>query len=168
MEEKTQRSLEKICHLLDEIRQEVTSLAQSSDKILSELDPIAQFGEILDTSTQAIETTPEKRLLILLHELEMPTHILGYNYIKAAILYLYEHTQEAKKTSLGVLNKKIAREFNTTASAVERDIRHTIEQTFAKASLKLQELFPKQTKFEEKATNGEFLYRILKYIQTGL
>ncbi len=75
----------------------------------------------------------ESTTLSLLHELCVPAHIKGYRYLADAILLVYNDP-----SLLGNITKKlypnIAKRYNTTASRVERAIRHAIEVSWSRGN----------------------------------
>lgn len=109
---------------------------------------IAQFvdGEIQSTITK------------LLHELGIPSHIKGYQYIREGIALLYEDP-----TMIGGITKelypKLASKFDTTESRVERAMRHAIEVGWTRSDWKMTEdIFGQSVDFDRsKPTNSEFL-----------
>lgn len=62
----------------------------------------------------------------IIHQLGVPAHIKGYHYLRAAII-LSIHDDEMINSVTKLLYPTVAKEFNTTASRVERAIRHAIE-----------------------------------------
>ena len=62
----------------------------------------------------------------ILHELGVPSHIKGYQYIRESISLIYE-----KPEMVGGITKElypeVAKKFKTTVSRVERAIRHAID-----------------------------------------
>lgn len=68
----------------------------------------------------------ESRVTEIIHELGVPAHIKGYHYLRSAIMWATndKHLIEAITKEL---YPGIAKEFHTTASRVERAIRHAIE-----------------------------------------
>ena len=69
----------------------------------------------------------------ILHELGIPSHIKGYQYIREAIGIIYEHPEV-----IGGITKELypelASKFDTTVSRVERAIRHAIEVSWNRAN----------------------------------
>ena len=62
----------------------------------------------------------------VLHELGVPSHIKGYSYIRQSITEVFFNPDVVGGITKE-LYPKIAEEFNTTVSRVERGIRHAIE-----------------------------------------
>lgn len=101
--------------------------------------------KILDTFT----TSSKKSINILsnnlqisiskmLHELGMPSHIKGYQYIREAISMVYDNPD-----IVGGITKELypelATKFDTTVSRVERAIRHAIEVSWNRGDWDLME-----------------------------
>lgn len=97
----------------------------------------------------------------LLHELGVPSHIKGYQYIREGIIMLYDNPK-----MIGGITKElypeIASKFDTTASRVERAIRHAIEVSWNRGDWKLmEEIFGHSVDIDKaKPTNSEFIVTI--------
>ena len=110
--------------------------------------------------------TPEKvnynnvkmKLTKLLHELGVPSHIKGYEYIREGIIELYNDP-----TIIGGITKElypdIANKFDTSVSRVERAIRHAIEVSWNRGNIDLmEEIFGHSVDIDRaKPTNSEFI-----------
>ena len=68
----------------------------------------------------------ESEITSLLHEVGIPAHIKGYMYLRTAILETYLNVDFLGQITK-VLYPEIAKKYETTASRVERAIRHAIE-----------------------------------------
>lgn len=94
----------------------------------------------------------------LLHSLGVPSHIKGYQYIRESIYMMY-----TSKEMLGGITKEIYPEiairFDTTASRVERAIRHAIEVSWSRGDYDLmEEIFGHSVDYDRaKPTNSEFI-----------
>ena len=97
----------------------------------------------------------------ILHELGIPSHIKGYQYIREGISILYERPE-----AIGGITKElypdIAKKFNTTVSRVERAIRHAIEVSWNRGNWSLmEEIFGCSVDIDKaKPTNSEFIVTI--------
>ena len=97
----------------------------------------------------------------LLHELGVPSHIKGYQYIREGIILLYDNP-----SMIGGITKElypeIAIKFNTTVSRVERAIRHAIEVSWNRGDWRLmEEIFGHSVDIDKaKPTNSEFVVTI--------
>ena len=97
----------------------------------------------------------------ILHELGVPSHIKGYQYIREGITVLYEHPEV-----IGGITKElypdIAEKFDTTVSRVERAIRHAIEVSWNRGNWQLMEdIFGHSVDIDKaKPTNSEFIVTV--------
>ena len=97
----------------------------------------------------------------ILHELGVPSHIKGYQYIREGITILYEHPEV-----IGGITKElypdIAEKFDTTVSRVERAIRHAIEVSWNRGNWQLMEdIFGHSVDIDKaKPTNSEFIVTV--------
>ena len=97
----------------------------------------------------------------ILHQLGVPSHIKGYQYIREGISVLYDNP-----SIIGGITKElypmIARKFDTTVSRVERAIRHAIEVSWNRGSWDLmEEIFGHSVDIDKaKPTNSEFIVTI--------
>ena len=124
--------------------------------------------KILDTFT----TSSKKSINILsnnlqisiskmLHELGMPSHIKGYQYIREAISMVYDNPD-----IVGGITKELypelATKFDTTVSRVERAIRHAIEVSWNRGDWDLmEEIFGHSIDIDKaKPTNSEFIVTV--------
>lgn len=103
-----------------------------------------------------------KDIMAALNKLEAPKSNLGYMYSIDALLLLQEDVSYFNKiTALyGVIGDK----HNSTASRVERAIRHEVELIFTNNNLKaIEEIFGTYRK-NDKIPNKEFLVSLYYYI----
>lgn len=117
-----------------------------------------QFNtKILDVEANKIETSITK----VLHELGVPAHIKGYQYIREGISIVYNRPE-----MIGGITKELypelAMKFETTVSRVERAIRHAIEISWNRGSWDLMEdIFGNSIDVDKaKPTNSEFIITI--------
>lgn len=94
----------------------------------------------------------------IIHEMGVPAHIKGYQYLREAILMVYNNIE-----ILGAITKTlypaIAEKFKTTASRVERAIRHAIEVAWTRGNIdSIGHLFGYTVNItKSKPTNSEFI-----------
>ena len=97
----------------------------------------------------------------MLHELGMPSHIKGYQYIREAISMVYDNPE-----IVGGITKELyptlAGKFDTTVSRVERAIRHAIEVSWNRGDWDLmEEIFGHSVDIDKaKPTNSEFIVTV--------
>ena len=101
------------------------------------------------------------RLTKLLHELGVPSHIKGYDYIRDSVMLLYKDPK-----IIGGITKKlypeIADRYDTSVQRVERAIRHAIEISWNRGDIDLiDEMFGHSVDIDKaKPTNSEFIATI--------
>ena len=94
----------------------------------------------------------------IIHQIGIPAHIKGYHYLRQAILLSYDDPDMLESVTK-LLYPTVARHFNTTASRVERAIRHAIETAWDRGDLDtIQNLFGYTVSVGKgKPTNSEFI-----------
>mgnify|MGYP001027928933 CR=1 FL=1 len=94
----------------------------------------------------------------VIHEIGVPAHVKGYQYLRDAIMLVVEEINY-----LGAVTKElyptIAQKYDTTPSRVERAIRHAIELAWDRGDLdKINKFFGYTISGEKgKPTNSEFI-----------
>ncbi len=107
--------------------------------------------------------TPSLETLVtaVIHEIGVPAHIKGYQYLREAIM-LAIRDMEVINAVTKVLYPEVAHRFGTTPSRVERAIRHAIEVAWDRGDLDtLQKYFGYTvSNAKGKPTNSEFIAMI--------
>ena len=100
----------------------------------------------------------ERDVTDMIHEIGVPAHIKGYQYLREAIMMSVEDP-EMLGSITKVLYPTIARKNQTTASRVERAIRHAIEVAWSRGKMDtIDELFGYTVSTGKgKPTNSEFI-----------
>ena len=103
----------------------------------------------------------ERQITAIIHEIGVPAHINGYQYLREAISLAVEDMDVINAVTK-VLYPAVARKFGTTASRVERAIRHAIEVAWDRGDLEtLQKYFGYTvSNVKGKPTNSEFIAMI--------
>lgn len=97
----------------------------------------------------------------LLHDLGIPSHIKGYQFLRDAVNMLFEDPN-----MIGGITKELypelANKYNTTVSRVERSIRHAVEVSWNRGDIDLMEkIFGHSVDIDRaKPTNSEFIVTI--------
>ena len=111
----------------------------------------------------AVNRTPtiEEKLAGLFLTIGIPAHIKGYQYLREAVKMVIENPDVINRITKE-LYPGIGRRFATTASKVERAIRHAIEVAWSRGRIDtLNRAFGcKVATREDKPTNGEFIAMI--------
>jgi len=114
-------------------------------------------------SDEPAESSPalEGQVTAIIHEIGVPAHIKGYQYLREAIKIAVEDMDVINAVTK-VLYPEVARRFDTTASRVERAIRHAIEVAWDRGDLEtLQKYFGYTVNSAKgKPTNSEFIAMI--------
>jgi two-component system response regulator (stage 0 sporulation protein A) len=128
------------------------------DRVLMFLDDDGD-GSIHDQSMSTQVTA-------IIHEIGVPAHIKGYQYLREAILIAIEDMDVINAVTK-VLYPQVAKRFDTTASRVERAIRHAIEVAWDRGDLEtLQKYFGYTvSNTKGKPTNSEFIAMIADRMQ---
>ena len=110
----------------------------------------------------------DQMVVSLLAQINMPPNINGYHYLReAARLVLADVSLLCAITNK--LYPMLAATFDSTASRVERSIRHAIETTASKGNMDvLYQLSGNTTDVQKaKPTNGEFIAMLAEYVRAG-
>ena len=129
-------------------------------------------NSLLDIPNQKVLSPKEGNRVLqlsitkLLHDLGVPSHIKGYQYIRESINMIYNNPH-----IIGAITKElypeIADKFDTTTSRVERAIRHAIEVSWNRGDYDLMEdIFGHSVDYDRaKPTNSEFMATVADKIK---
>ena len=101
----------------------------------------------------------------IIHEIGVPAHIKGYQYLREAII-LTIRDMDMINAVTKVLYPEVARKYATTPSRVERAIRHAIEVAWDRGDLETLQKFFGYTvsNIKGKPTNSEFIAMIADHL----
>jgi two-component system response regulator (stage 0 sporulation protein A) len=110
--------------------------------------------------------TLEEDVTEIIHEVGVPAHIKGYQYLREAIIMCVSN-MDMLNSITKILYPEIAKKFDTTPSRVERAIRHAIEVAWSRGKMDtLDELFGYTiSNGKGKPTNSEFIALITDKIR---
>ena len=105
----------------------------------------------------------------IIHEIGVPAHIKGYQYLREAII-IAVNDMDVINAITKVLYPQVAKAFGTTPSRVERAIRHAIEVAWDRGDLDTLQRFFGYTvsNTKGKPTNSEFIALIADKLQLQL
>lgn len=108
----------------------------------------------------------EQDVTNMIHEIGVPAHIKGYQYLREAIMMSVENPSMISSITK-ILYPTIAKQFQTTPSRVERAIRHAIEVAWSRGRMEtLDALFGYTIDTGKgKPTNSEFIALIADRIR---
>lgn len=107
---------------------------------------------------ECVNNVLEQKITKMLHDLGIPSHIKGYQYIREGVLLIYKNPY-----IIGGITKElypsVAHKFKTTSSRVERAIRHAIEVSWNRGDYEyMEELFGHSVDYDRaRPTNSEFI-----------
>ena len=129
------------------------------------LDRIRQAAQPESGNPLALPTL-EADVTAIIHEVGVPAHIKGYQYVREAII-LAVQDMDVINAVTKVLYPEVAKRFHTTPSRVERAIRHAIEVAWDRGDLEtLQSYFGYTVNSAKgKPTNSEFIAMIADRIR---
>lgn len=132
---------------------------------LSSHDISNQYQRVIDPNSEESEEILKTRLMnditSILHEVGIPAHIKGYNYLRTGIQEVfYANSMSGRITK--ELYPNIAKKYLTTASRVERAIRHAIEVAWGRGNIDtIDSIFGYTINaYKAKPTNSEFISMI--------
>lgn len=119
-----------------------------------------------ETKTAYIERNLETDVTNMIHEIGVPAHIKGYQYLRDAIMMAVEDMNMLNSITK-ILYPTIAKNHQTTPSRVERAIRHAIEVAWSRGKMDtIDELFGYTVSVGKgKPTNSEFIALIADKIR---
>lgn len=107
--------------------------------------------------------TPDVEMMVtnIIHEIGIPAHIKGYQYLRHAIMMVIDDLDIINSITKE-LYPTVAKDFNTTPSRVERAIRHAIEVAWDRGDTEVLNSFFGYTiaNSKGKPTNSEFIAMI--------
>lgn len=108
----------------------------------------------------------EKDVTDMIHEIGVPAHIKGYQYLREAIMMSVEDPAMISSITK-ILYPTIAKRFQTTPSRVERAIRHAIEVAWSRGRMETLDAMFGYTidTGKGKPTNSEFIALIADRIR---
>ena len=115
------------------------------------------------------KTSIESMVTNIIHEIGVPAHIKGYQYLREAII-IAVNDMDVINAITKVLYPQVAKPFQTTPSRVERAIRHAIEVAWDRGDLDTLQRFFGYTvsNTKGKPTNSEFIALIADKLQLQL
>jgi two-component system response regulator (stage 0 sporulation protein A) len=134
---------------------------EEKDNIVEEIkdmiEPIAK-----EKQTENIEDVISEIFV----EIGMPCHIVGYRYSVYAVKLVVENS-DIINAVVKELYPAVAKKFGTTASRVERGIRHSVECTWDRSDIDVIEKYFGNTVSLTKCkpTNSEFIARIANIVR---
>jgi len=141
-------------------RQSKGNLDKNSGLVLSKADL---------SPVQENEPDIETMVTKIIHEVGIPAHIKGYQYLRHSIMLVIDNLDIINSVTKQ-LYPSVAKDFNTTPSRVERAIRHAIEVAWDRGDTDTLNSFFGYTiaNAKGKPTNSEFIAMIADQLRLKL
>ncbi len=142
-------------------------------KPVGQKNVVDRMEEVLETARNAVSAAagPDIETMVtnVIHEIGVPAHIKGYQYLREAII-IAVNDMDVINAVTKVLYPQVAKTFSTTPSRVERAIRHAIEVAWDRGDLDTLQRFFGYTvsNTKGKPTNSEFIALIADRLQLQL
>lgn len=139
-----------------------------SDVVLVYVKRASGDTEPLD-DTYMEKKSLETQVTDIIHEIGVPAHIKGYQYLRTAIVMCVEDMERLSSITK-LLYPTIAKKYKTTSSRVERAIRHAIEVAWSRGRMDtIDSMFGYTVNYGKgKPTNSEFIALITDKIRLGM
>lgn len=130
--------------------------------LVSHIDSIIRMRSRSDMRTAiSVDADMEAQVTKIIHQIGVPAHIKGYQYLRTAILMTIEDSDIINSVTK-VLYPTVAKKYQTTTSRVERAIRHAIEVAWDRGDIDTLNSYFGYTiqNSRGKPTNSEFIAMI--------
>lgn len=128
--------------------------------------PVSAKGiDFLEKPAPQQDSDLEAVVTDMIHEIGVPAHIKGYQYLREAIILTIKDMDMINAVTK-VLYPEVAKKFSTTPSRVERAIRHAIEVAWDRGDIEVLQRFFGYTvsNIKGKPTNSEFIAMIADHL----
>lgn len=138
----------------DIIVNRIKMVKQNSQKKNVELRAVGAYESVKQFSRRSLENDVTN----IIHEIGVPAHIKGYQYLRDSIIMAVTDVDMLNSITK-ILYPTIAKKYQTTPSRVERAIRHAIEVAWSRGKMDtIDELFGYTIhNGKGKPTNSEFI-----------
>ncbi len=140
----------------------IKRVKEQNERKKSDVRKVNAYEKTKDFSERNLESDVTN----IIHEIGVPAHIKGYQYLREAII-MSVNDIEMLNSITKILYPTIAKNFQTTPSRVERAIRHAIEVAWSRGKMDtIDELFGYTiNNGKGKPTNSEFIALIADKIR---
>ena len=124
------------------------------------------INTVFENKHRRMADTLESDVTDVIHEIGVPAHIKGYQYLRDAIV-MSVNDMDMLNSITKILYPTIAKKYQTTSSRVERAIRHAIEVAWSRGKMDtIDEMFGYTIhNGKGKPTNSEFIALITDRIR---
>lgn len=131
---------------------------------IASLERTRSYNRAINPPAKAADSMPqdlETQVTKIIHQIGVPAHIKGYQYLRTAILMTIKDSEVINSVTK-VLYPSVAKKYSTTTSRVERAIRHAIEVAWDRGDIDTLNSYFGYTiqNNRGKPTNSEFIAMI--------
>ena len=135
-----------------------------TDSLLEHMEELLGIRNGADSGRSTLPAEPddiETQVTQIIHQIGVPAHIKGYQYLRTAILLTVKDSDIINSVTK-VLYPSVAKKYQTTTSRVERAIRHAIEVAWDRGDVDTLNSYFGYTiqQGRGKPTNSEFIAMI--------
>ena len=154
---------------LDTLMNRIRQLKDSYEIISTDNTEGIHFDSKINNGYTKHVVDLETEVTNIIHEIGIPAHIKGYQYLRTAILMVM-NDMDILNSITKQLYPSIAKEYNSTPSRVERAIRHAIEVAWSRGKMDtIDKLFGYTVNNGKgKPTNSEFIALIADKLRLEL
>ena len=129
--------------------------------LVAHIDSLLRMRSRNITKSIPVNADMEAQVTKIIHQIGVPAHIKGYQYLRTAILMTIEDNEIINSVTK-VLYPTVAKKYQTTTSRVERAIRHAIEVAWDRGDIDTLNSYFGYTiqNSRGKPTNSEFIAMI--------
>ena len=129
--------------------------------MLSHIDSLIKIKSRKEADGDTKSPDIEAQVTKIIHQIGVPAHIKGYQYLRTAILMTIENNDIINSVTK-ILYPGVAKKYQTTTSRVERAIRHAIEVAWDRGDVDTLNAYFGYTiqNSRGKPTNSEFIAMI--------
>ena len=131
--------------------------------LISHVESLIRFRDRDDNDDKSSGASAdmESQVTKIIHQIGVPAHIKGYQYLRTAILMTIDDTDVINSVTK-ILYPAVAKKYQTTTSRVERAIRHAIEVAWDRGDVDTLNSYFGYTiqNSRGKPTNSEFIAMI--------
>ena len=150
--------METLVNRIRQLKSVTSSENNSSNNNRTVSSPVATKPLLPKTKGMVTGHNLEAEVTSVIHEIGVPAHIKGYQYLRDAIIMVI-NDMDILNSITKQLYPSIAKQYNTTPSRVERAIRHAIEVAWSRGKMDtIDKLFGYTVNNGKgKPTNSEFI-----------
>ncbi len=146
-----------------------SSMIEHIDSIISRRSKPRQSANTVPQQDSKTQPDLETQVTQIIHQIGVPAHIKGYQYLRTAILMTINDSEIINSVTK-ILYPSVAKKYSTTTSRVERAIRHAIEVAWDRGDVDTLNSYFGYTiqNNRGKPTNSEFIAMIADNLRLKL